>query len=157
MLKLTGRAFANLKKAHSSWERKCHHLNLDLLGCYEGLEGLKGHSETFDFSTDVRGKCYPLHLNLQCKTKNPLEYDHQEAVTSGRGETQSWILLRYMNTCNPQTLKEADIQHIPRKDFTERTCQCKVIKERYEKQEDLWSKYDLEDTDGYFHRNSNLL
>jgi hypothetical protein len=154
-LKLTGRAFANLGKAQSSWRRKYHSLDLDLLGCYEGLEGLEGQSETFDFSADVKGKCYPLHLNLEC-TNNPLEYNHQEAVTSGSAR-QSWILLRYMNSCNPQTLKEADIRHIPRKDFTQRKCRCGEMKKKFDKDVAMWSMEDLADTENYFHRHSSLL
>jgi hypothetical protein len=123
-LLVTGRAFKNLKPAHASWRREYHPLNLKLLGCYEGRYGLEQTSETWDFGNDVRGKCFPFHLNLKLPS-DPLQNTPES--TDEKGAMQAWVLLREMHTCNPKTLKDEDIQHVPRKAFVPSVCQCSKL------------------------------
>lgn len=144
---VTGRAFKDLKPAHALWKRDYHPLNLKLLGCYEGRNGLEQTSETWDFGKDVRGKCFPFHLNLKLPS-NPLRNGPES--TDEKGAKQAWVLLREMHTCNPQTLKDEDIQHLPRKVFLPRVCRCSKLNEHMFRQDS--GRLDLD----YFHHETEL-
>lgn len=123
-LKLSGRAFSDLKPALSSWKRLYHPLKMDLLGCYEASNGLEQKPRTWNFS-EVRGKCFPFHLNLDAAC-DPLEYNHSTGLNDPRS-AQTWVLLRYMHTSNPNTLKPEDIRRTRRKPFATKKCRCSEI------------------------------
>lgn len=126
-LMLKGRAFRNLTSAHSTWDRMYHPIDLKKLGCYEANEGLEREAGTWNFS-DVRGKCFPFHLNLQVD-KNPANYFHSSALLPER--MQRWVLMRLKHTCNAHTLNEQDVPpgRLYRKPFPQNPgpCDCQTV------------------------------
>lgn len=104
-LKLKGRQFCNLVGAQSTWRRQYHPVDLKKLGCYEANEGLERATRCWDFA-DVRGKCFPFHLNLKAN-KNPKNYIHRSVVSAER--MQRWVLIRLKHTCNPRTLTQEEV------------------------------------------------
>jgi hypothetical protein len=105
ILQLKGHEFVNLVSAHSTWDRKYHPVDLKKLGCYEAKEGVELQVKTWNFE-DVRGKCYPFHLNLKVN-KNPINYRHGLCLAPDK--FQKWVLMRLKHTCNAETLTARDV------------------------------------------------
>lgn len=123
ILQLKGHEFVNLASAHSTWHRQYHPVDLKKLGCYEANEGVERQVKTWNFS-DVRGKCFPFHLNLKVD-KNPINYQH--ALCLAPGKFQRWVLMRLKHTCNAETLTARDVPREPvyRKEWPNpRRCKC---------------------------------
>lgn len=119
-LMLKGRSFHNLQAAHSSWRRLYHRIDLKKLGCYEGGEGLDTRVQTWPFA-DVRGKCFPFHLNLKI-TSDPLSYVHSGATHPDH--LQKWVLMRLKHTCRPNTLGPDDLSGERKKFPKGQVCKC---------------------------------
>lgn len=155
-LKLSGRAFSDLKPALSSWKRLYHPLKMDLLGCYEASNGLEQEARTWSFS-EVRGKCFPFHLTLDAAC-DPLEYDHSTGRNNPRS-AQRWVLLRYMHTSNANTLKPQDIRRTFRKPFATKECGCsqidKEVKLTKSNRIDLLDDEEVMDDPRYFNNESD--
>ena len=124
-LMLQGREFLNIVAAHSKWNRQYHPVSLMKLGCYEASEGIDRQKvNTWKFA-DVRGKCFPFHMNLKV-TKNPINYHHSYVLAPEK--LQSWVLMRLKHTCNAETLTARDVPSAPlyRKDWPNPppACEC---------------------------------